>query len=91
MQDNLRLLAFFGGLWGGVFHVLAPYAVYRASRRSRIKGLPYAAIAALLAWQMLQPLRLLAAQSPMGIPLGSAISVAALLLLRRRDRQSTKG
>jgi len=91
MQDEQGILLFLGALWGGGFLVWAPYAVYRTSRRSKTNGLVCAIVATLSAWQLLPHLLFLAAQAPMGILLGSSVSVAALTLLRRRDTQRTRG
>lgn len=88
MQDNLRILSFFGGLWGGVFLVWAPYAVYQISRQKKAKGVAYAVVAALFAWQLLPALRLFATHTPLAILLGSTSSVAALFLLTRRDTRN---
>jgi heme A synthase len=85
MEDNLRILSFVGGLWGGVFLVWALYAVYQISRHKKTRGLAYAVVAALFAWQLLPALRLFATHTPLAILLGSSISVAALFLLKRRD------
>ncbi len=88
MQDNLRILSFFGGLWGGVVLVWAPYAVYQISRQNKTRGLAYAVVAALFTWRLLPALRLLATHTPLSILLGSTISVAALFLLTRRDTRN---